>query len=538
MTTTSRARDPVALPSGLRRSFDVVAVAALGFVSFLARRGSLPHDGLWFDDSWVAAGAIYGRVSELMTVGSGTPGFTAVLMAVHRLGTGDLRDLGVPSLVAGVAGPMLLYAALRTFGYERSIATIVSAALVVARIPIMYSGRVKGYTLDTVLVLLVAIALPRLAARTWRWPLATAWVVCAVLIGTFSAYTMVAVAGAAIVLVLHPASDRIVRVAAVGAQAGVQLLYFGVSQGKSDLSGIEKVLDRTFDAHVDFSANPITFAREAVTHLRRVAEVFPGGSGGWLTLFGLLAIAGLIGAAVQERRRGETVVARYLLLLIAVAFVGSVLHRFPFGPTNDVGVSAGGRHTLWLVPAIAVGLASVAQRVRLLIAKFEAARLGFDALAVTIAVAIVAAGYRPAPSAPFQGSESGTKFVEASIGRRDVVIITGPSTYSFADSSMTPVDLVATPNHQVGFAPVYRDPRIHVIGPWAVEPGTHADIRSWVQDARRVFVESGGTIGGPGLDFVAQVLKPAGFTMHERQFDIWTVVQVWRRLPGDAHAAG
>jgi hypothetical protein len=513
---------------GVRRAFDVVAIIALILASYGARKGSLPFDGLWFDDSWVAAGAIHGRLTALLTDGSGTPGFTGLLMIVHRLGGGQLRDLGVPSLVAGVVAPSLLFVALRRVGYERSIALIVSAALVVARVHILYSGRVKGYTFDTVCVLLLVIVLPYLALRTWRWPLAVTWTVCAFLIGTFSAYTTAAVAGAAVVLVLHPRSDRIIRVGAVGVQAIAQLVYLDVAAHRVDVAGLEKVLQVRFDAHMNFSWNPISLAQESVTHLRRVAQVFPGGSGSWLTLFGLLAIAGLVTAATRGRSQSESIAARYLLLLVAFAVVGSFLHAFPFGPTNGT-VTAGGRHTLWLIPAMALGLAAVAHRVRLLTARFDGPRLAFDAIVVASAVAIVFVGYKPAPAAPFPGSESATRYVDTSIRPGDVVIITSSSAFSFAASTATPVTLVPTPKHQVGFAPVFRDPRIHVIGPWAVRWGTAADIRSWVRDTDRVFVQAQGPVPDQGLQVVAGVLEPRGFRMERHDFG-WAGVEVWRRV--------
>ena len=76
----------VRLPLDVRRAFDVFAVVALAISAYVARRGTLPGDGLWFDDSWVAAGAIHGTPFALLSHGSGTPGYTAILMAVHDLG--------------------------------------------------------------------------------------------------------------------------------------------------------------------------------------------------------------------------------------------------------------------------------------------------------------------------------------------------------------------------------------------------------------------------------------------------------------------
>lgn len=206
-------------PANWGRAFDVMALALLAGVAYVARRGSLPDDGLWFDDSWVAAGAMLGHPSELLTVGSGHPGFTAILMGVDRLGGGDLTHLGVPSLVFGVLAPAALYLGLRSFGYARAISAIVGAVLVIAPIHILYSGRVKGYTLDTLTVLLIAVVIPCLARRTWSWLVGTAWVIAAIGLGTFSAYTLLATVGAGVVLVLHPSRDRTVRMLAVAAQS-------------------------------------------------------------------------------------------------------------------------------------------------------------------------------------------------------------------------------------------------------------------------------------------------------------------------------
>ena len=124
-------------------------------VSYLTRHDGLPQDGLWFDDAWVATGAIHGRLSELAMVGSAHPGFTALLMGIDALG-GGLYSLALPALVAGIAGPPLLYIGLRRLGYERSISVLLASALAVAQQHIMYSGRVKGYTLDPLLILLLS----------------------------------------------------------------------------------------------------------------------------------------------------------------------------------------------------------------------------------------------------------------------------------------------------------------------------------------------------------------------------------------------
>lgn len=516
---------PRRLPRRVRHAFDVVAVTLLTVLAYLVRRGSLPTDGVWFDDSWVAAGAIMGSPRQLLVVGSGHPAFTGLLMVVDRLG-GDLGALGVPSLLAGIAAPPLLYLALRSFGYERALCALLSAALVVAPIHILYSGRIKGYTLDVLWVLALGAAVPLLARRSWRWPLAGAWVVAAVAIGLFSGYTLVATAGAGLVLVLHPASDRVVRLVAVGVQAAVQAVYLKTVQSKTDLAGIEEVMEVAYDGHMTFSANPVTFGGEVLTHLGRVAEVFPAGPDGWLSVLGVVTVIGLVLAAWGRGRRTETVAGRYFAVLVGLAFVGSLLHRFPFGPTNMV-VSAGGRHTLWLVPAVAFGLCVVGHRLRTLTARRDGLRFGFDTTCLVLAAVVLVAGYGPAPKAPFAGFGSAAEFVQSAAGPGDVIIVPGASVFSYGITADTPVSVRATPDHQVGFAPVYLDPDVHATGSWAVSPGTSAEIRSWVTDADQVFVIIQGPTPGD-LRGLEKVLVAEGFTSERETFE-WAAVDEWSR---------
>ena len=107
----------------------------------------------------MATGAIYGRVSDLITVGSAHPGFTLGLMGWHDLGGGSLRSLTFPAFVAGVAAAPALYLALRSFKYDRSICLLLAALVVISDVHIQQSGRVKSYTIDVLLVLLLAVAL-------------------------------------------------------------------------------------------------------------------------------------------------------------------------------------------------------------------------------------------------------------------------------------------------------------------------------------------------------------------------------------------
>ena len=98
--------------------WDALVVVALTAAAAVLRRGVLPTDGLWFDDSWVAAGAVLGRPSELLTVGTAHPSFTALLMFIDRVG-GGTRQMAVPALVASTLAPAALYLVARWTGNGR-----------------------------------------------------------------------------------------------------------------------------------------------------------------------------------------------------------------------------------------------------------------------------------------------------------------------------------------------------------------------------------------------------------------------------------
>jgi hypothetical protein len=85
--------------------------------------------------------------------------------------------------------------------------------------------------------------------------MALAWVIVAVGVGTFSGYTLMATAAAGVILVLHPAGDRRVRIVAVAVQAVVQGEYLWILQSRSDLAAVEEVLETAYDGHMSFSWN-------------------------------------------------------------------------------------------------------------------------------------------------------------------------------------------------------------------------------------------------------------------------------------------
>jgi hypothetical protein len=509
-------------------AFDLAVVVAMLIVGYAVRRHALPSTSLWFDDAWVVAGAMHFTPSQLIIAGSAHPGFTIALRVLDEVFSGSVGRLAYLPFVAGcIAGPCI-YLWLRDLRFARSISVLLSAPVVIGTIPVLYSGRVKSYTLDVLLVLVVFAAVPRLAARTWGWPTAALWVSAAVVLGSFSGNVMLATAVAAVMLVLHPAGDRGVRIVATALQGILQLLLYMSYSRASDLAGIERFMN-VYDGHVDFFANPRDFLDEVLTHMGRIAEVYPGGSGTWLRVIAVAALVGLVIGAVRPHHRAEALSSRLALTLLGLAFFASLFDRFPFGPSSfslfGPG-SPGTRHSLWLVPLFALGLAVALSRIAQRLG--GAARPVFNGAAIVASIAVLVVGYaRPLPY-PSDKAPEAAAFVDELAESADAIIIADTRVYAYALYTDRDVVLVATPEHQVGFTPSPKDARFHGLGLWSERRLDVDEIRAIVADADEVVVYD--ALIGPGSDErVAPVMRAEGFTPVEQRVFGNDLVTLWRR---------
>ena len=474
---------------------DLVVVGVLIVIAFLVRRHGLPTQGLWLDDAEEGA-ARKASPSQLIMVGRDHPGYVAALMGWSRLTGGSDASLAYPALIAGVLGPALLYVMLRVLGYAWWIGLLLGAALVASQTDIIYSGRLKPDTTDVLVVLILVLLVARLARTRWRWPTAVLWVLAAILLSSNSLFALVAVAVAGLVLLVHPASDLIVRGLAIGVQAAATGALGLVIVGSYNSQSVEMEWRFIWDPFLTFYPNPLRFGAEVLRHLTRIAQVFPGGPGWFATLCVLVAIGGLI---IEAWRGPRAIVARYLLLLLAVTFVGGVLGKIPFGPAVANPISTGGRASLWLVPVMAVGLAAVLQRVRNGI-RLSGLPIALDIVAcagaaVTLGFALEA---KPLPY-PFIGAQPAVSFAESHLGRRDALLLPfaaspyfpgwNPAAISFAAESHFAFLFKGDPTGTLGFTPRFNDPRIRGVG---VRPVDTEQVVGDVAHTKGVFVYNSG----------------------------------------------
>jgi hypothetical protein len=520
---------------------DALVVVLLLVTAFLARRHSLPRDGLWYDDAWEAAGAAKGSLSHLLAVSENQPGFRLALMVLYRL-TRNSASFAYPAMIAGTLTPAVLYLVLRRFGYTAAVCALLAGGLVAAQTHIMYSGRVKTYVFDILIVLGLTAVIPRLARWRWRWPTALGWAAASLAIASFGGFAFLAATAAGVILVVHSSSDWKVRVAAVAAQLAASSVLLVTVQRTYNVRAVEHDLE-FWDAYPHVDVNPLRSGGEVLKHLSRVATVFPGSGGWWATVCAIVVLVGLIATASTGHNR---VRARYLLLLLLVALIGGITKRFPFGPDKVQSFSPGGRWSLWLVPVMALGIAAVLQCLRGLVKHRPAYRVGFDIISLVIVTLVVAAALtRDTPTYPFPGSKSATQFVQSQLRDSDVALIMNQG-FSFALESDTAVTMRGQPTEDVGFIPDFADSRLKVLGcspfgtgcnPRAVYgPEVHAAVRH----AERVLVHN----DNPDLADALSTLGPVWTALRAEGFQQGSPISfgaarvwVWRRPRAEPHYA-
>jgi hypothetical protein len=459
----------------------------------------------------------------LITVSQDHPGYIAALMGWSRLVGGSDVSLAYPALIAGVLGPAVLYLTLRALGYARWIGVVLGAALVASRADIAYSGRLKPDTTDVLVVLVLVLVISRLARTTWRWPTAVLWVLAAVVVASISLFALVAVAVAGLVLLLHPVSDLKVRVPAIAVQAGATVALGVAIVDSYNTKAVAAQWRHLWDAFLTFYPDPIRFGSEVLHHLTRIAQVYPGGPAWFATVCVLVALAGL---AVEAWRGPRAVVARYLLLLVAVAFVGGLLGRIPFGPSLRNPQVTGGRASLWLVPVMAVGLAAALQRIRSSL-DVSGFRLAMDVVAGAGAAIVLGFALEATPLPyPLPGAQPAVNFAESNLGPSDSLLVVGPAYSLAAESHFAPL-FEGDPSGFPGFFPVFKDPRIHT-DLYGVDP---EQVAADVAHAKRVLVY----ISEPALSssdassrstidhsLVTLGYQPEVFPFEDASVEVWT----------------
>ncbi len=463
-------------------AYDVL-LAVLLFAFALWVRRSEPHDGLFWDDAWQAFASTKASFSQLYIAGQTQPGFTVLLAMWSRVFGAAPSTLVLPAKIAGALGPFALYLVLRWFRYSRSVAFLMGALLAVNTAHVFHSTRVKSYTADVIIVLLIAMLVDRLCSNTWNSGIALGWIAIAITAAAMTAIGPLVVVAAGLIIVLHSRHDLWVRVIAVGIQLVVTAVY---------VVAIERTFNGTAEKHywifsrgfIEFSANPVHFSRDIARHMVRVTQAFPGGPQPWPDVVLVVVVVGLAFACWRGRR---AIATRFLVLAALLAMAASVVQRVPFAPLGS-GIEDT-RVTLWLVPLVAFGLAEVLDLVRTKTARRELERRVFDGLVAVIAICVAFTAIGTPPQYP-DGGAAATQYVMTHLAPTDVVWVT--AAYPFAVSAGAEVRFRASTHDLVGFRPEFADPRLVLVaymGPDQLRDSVARATRVWlVLDAVNFYI--------------------------------------------------
>lgn len=509
----------------------VVGVAAvLTAAAWSVRIGVVPRTGLFHDDAWQVAAAIHSGPTRLIEVGGNQPGFTFGLMGLTRLLGSGSAVTTLPALVAGTIGPVVLFWFLRRLGHRTSVAAALAAALVVAELHVAYSGRVKPYVVEPLLVVALLVAVGQLATRRWRWPTALAWAVGASVVGSVSPFVVIVAVAGGVVLVVHPAGDRWWRVVGVGAHLTLVGAFLLSQQGRYHADRMHTFWRVREGAFIGLGEEPTpsvpdlpALAADTWRHLRQIVVLYPGGPEWFTTAATVVVLVGLV-LLCRGRHR---VVGRTLALALVLAVAGSMAGRVPFGALRTVGL----RVSIWTVPLVAAGLAASLTATLAPLLRRARWRTVVDVGAYGLAAVLVLAGLSRPILYGDRGTAPATAFVEASRQDDDVVLLLYTAHFPFAVETDLPARVVGHAAAMNGLGLRIDDPATVLVPHGVPVDRKLAVAEEGVGDADRVLVVSastGPTSPDPRSE-VASQLRGAGFTeVDARRFGN-SEVRIWER---------
>jgi hypothetical protein len=467
-------------------------------------------------------------VSDLLMVSWNHPGFTTLLQAVNAIEPDRVDVLAWPVLVGGVLGVPLLYLCFRALDFTPFASVPVVAAVAVNRTHAIYSGRVKPYVFEVIGITLLAVVMHRVIRRRWRWPLAVGWVCLALAVSTISAFAFAAAAVATLVVALHPAGDRAVRVVALAVQGAVQLASGLLTQSRYDADEVADIWETHYDAYFELGDGPLDVLGQLAEHLGRLAQTWVEAPEPVALAVLAASFAGVMWACVRGERRA---VARCLAVLPLVAVAGAVAQQVPFGPTPDSSPFPGSRGSLWLYPTIAFGLAVAVDGTIRAARRAGEQRRSIPSVAlagVVVATLVLVLVKHDIPvSYGTLGNRSATAFIESGREDGDVVFFLEPARYIV--SSEPPIPLVVRRDRDriEGFSPVPGAGRV-------VLPRTRdvtlERVDELVGDAQRVFVHNSFVgLGDGDIPLLESHLEALGFELASTDTFGVNVVRTWTR---------
>ena len=456
-------------PSGVER-IDLVLLACLAAAAIALAIPLLGPTSFHLSDAWQAL-AVRVPFGDIPRVGVTAPGYGFVLRLWSIVAGHSNLALEVPSVVAGVLGPIAVYLLARRLLYGRATALVAATMLLTSVNQIVFSSRPKPYVSDVLVatgLLWLGFALLKDPTRTRRWIALTSAALAALIFSASTAPVAIAALGVpALVVVAHARYRRkavipviccVLYASFLGFWYFVALKTVRTGQlrevwGLTSGDGATGRLEQTRSAVVLF------FSNQSPHPIRLVGAV--------------LAVLVVAGAVSIARRRGIATAALLgapIAIAIALHFTGKV----PLGT---------GRTDLYLYPASLLLAAAVIDPVA-----GVASRLGRIApspavlAAVVIAISLAGAVASAPNREPNQiDGKSPSEFVRSQAGPDDRIVVAGEFAYIYALYTPDRVTAPADPLAVEGFTPVVSDPRALLLPGGSSNPRVLADITAKVR---------------------------------------------------------
>ena len=424
--------------SRMRTRADVAWCIGLTLLSALLRVSALSPPSLWRDDAWQALVVRVDSWGDVARMGQSAPGFSVLLkLWLSLIGFSSMAAQTLP-FAAGVAAAPFAYLVARRIGLDTAGAAAAGVTLAVSRRHAIFSTRVKPFTLDadvTLLLILLGFRVLAQPDRASRWALLVG---VGMLATVLSASTLPVVLGTALVAVVA-AVRRGSGTALAGAAVCILALFVGVWWALWLRTEASNPWLREFwtDSFTPLDRGVAAAASFTLWHtwqvLTGVSAALPG------DVTGVLVVLGAVVLARRDRR---------LIALIlsgpALALVAATLQLAPYG---------GGRTDIYLYPCCALALGALMDGLN--------SRLSGRArsIALVLAFALLPIGIkvRSYPDADIRGV---VDVVQSEARAGDAIIVYPQDGYAYALYSRFPVRMIRSDLSMTGFTTAVDHPGV------------------------------------------------------------------------------
>jgi hypothetical protein len=480
----------------------VIAVAIAAMAAWLRRR-QLGPPSLWTDDAWPA---LVTKVSwsHVPEVGLTAPGFAAILKAwLHVTGFSAAKAQSV-AFTFGIAGPALMWLLCVARGLGRPAAALGSAILVASPASIVYSARVKQYTLDAVIVILLVWLGWRLCDATHekrRW---VEFTIAAIVATAISSAIVPVVCGGYLAALLTAGKADRQNATRAATHLGIYVVFGAVWWVTMLRPRLGSALHRYWRAFYFQTSSPSAFVKSVAHTPNRFDH-------GFTDIPSALTIVLVVVAAVACWKTKRSL-AVLLITPLLVAVVFAALQLAPLGT---------GRTDLYLYPVIAVLLAVGASEI---VRRMNVA--GLVVVAALIATIVASAN---APSFyPQENMKAAVGTLVADAAPGDAIMVYYGGRYAFALYAPYPVSVYPTTKQTDGFDVVIHRPHMIMLPAYSDRSLYPAAVKRLTAKVHRLWFI--GTHGHGDVKVIERALVTAGFNQHRGYYTgLSMFLSVWSR---------